>query len=484
MASSNSAEIEPLLGATTPSQGIEDHDPRSARDDEAEGHRFVVKLLATLCSFVLLGFIISTPGVVLPHLEEHYHLNDIHASLIFLVAPVGYFLGARFNVPIHRYMGQRGIALIAPVCQVIFTGLISTFHNPHRAGFPVFLLATVVGNVGSGLLDGSWCAWAGGLGGKRTNTVQGLLHGSFSVGAGLGPFLAGTMFSVWGWPWWTWYNFLLVASVLQGIILYLAFRSEDRSRYRQDVKRLEGEDVVHRASDRATEGKRSVLHYSATWICAAYFLAYVGTEAAISGWIVTFMQRARHASPYLASLSSTGFWLGMAAGRLALGPVTDRFRVRSATRSYLMIAILLQAGLAAVDMAAVSTALITAIGLFLGPLFPSGIVVLARALPRELHVGAVSFVASVGQLGAAMLPFILGSLSQWLGIRVFQAFIFAMLVGTLLIWCSFPSDEAAADRRDVSQARQEIDSGNETIVRGVPVVGAATAATGTVNVET
>lgn len=484
MASSGSAEIEPLLGATTPSQGVEDHDPRSARGVEAEGYRFIVKLLATLCSFVLLGFIISTPGVVLPHLEEHYHLDDIHASLIFLVAPVGYLLGARLNVPIHRYMGQRGIALIAPICQVIFTGLISTFHDPQKAGFPVFLVATVVGNVGSGLLDGSWCAWAGGLGGKRTNTVQGLLHGSFSVGAGLGPFLAGTMFSVWKRPWWIWYNFLLVASVLQGLILYFAFRSEDGSRYRHDMKKLEGEDGLDRDLGRATEVKRGILHYSATWICAAYFLAYVGTEAAISGWIVTFMQRVRHASPYLASLSSTGFWLGMAAGRLALGPVTDRFRVRSATRSYLIIAILLQAGLAAVDMAAVSTALVTAIGFFLGPLFPSGIVVLAQALPRELHVGAVSFVASVGQLGAAMLPFILGSLSQWLGIKVFQAFILAMLVGTLLIWCSFPSDEAAVDRCDVSQARQEIESGNETIVRGTHIVDAPATAAGTANVET
>lgn len=465
MASSISPEVEPLLRATTtPSR--DGDDPRSTDRLDAGGYGFVVKLLATTCSFVLLGFIISTPGVVLPHLEEHYQLNDIHASLIFLVAPVGYLLGARLNVPIHRRLGQRGIALLAPICQIIFTGIISTFHNLQKAGFPLFLVATVVGNVGSGLLDGSWCAWAGGLGGKRTNTVQGLLHGSFSVGAGLGPFLAGTMFSVWKWPWWTWYHFLLIAAVFQGLVLFLAFRSEDKSRYHDDLKKLEQDDPIDE-SGRAME-VRGILHYRATWICAAYFLAYVGTEAAISGWIVTFMQRVRHASPYLASLSSTGFWLGMAAGRLALGPVTDRFRVRSATTSYLMIAILLQAGLAAVHVAAVSTALITAIGLFLGPLFPSGIVVLARALPRNLHVGAVSFVASVGQLGAALLPFVLGSLSQWLGIRVFQGFILAMLVGTLLIWCSFPSNEADG----VPQVRQEIDSGNETTVRDSPV-GAA-----------
>lgn len=496
MASPNATEVEPLLGAATTTLQ-EENVPRSRRnfDAEAGGWRFVVKLLATLYSFVLLGFIISTPGVILPHLEEHYHLNDIQASLIFLVAPVGYLLGARLNVPIHRRLGQRGIALIAPVCQVVFTGTISTFHDPQRAGFPLFLVATVVGNVGSGLLDGSWCAWAGGLGGNRTNTVQGLLHGSFSIGAGLGPFLAGTMFSVWEWPWWMWYNFLLVAVVLESLVLNLAFRSEDRRRYRENnLKELEQQDELGVEPARTTTTKspssspssqvqvqvmKGFLQYPATWICAAYFLVYVGTEGAISGWIVTFMQRARHASPYLASLSSTGFWLGMAAGRLALGPVTDRwFRsVRSAVVVYLIIAITLQAGLAApLDVAAVSTALIiAAIGLFLGPLFPSGIVVLARALPRDLHVGAVSFVASIGQLGAALLPFVLGSLSQWLGIRVFQGFILAMLVGTLLIWCAFPSgedddddDEATDDVCGIGAGeRQETNSGDEPIVRNV-----------------
>lgn len=465
MAPSSPTEAEPLLSAAT-------HGPRE-NDDPSSNSRvsrpttdsqFAVKLLATVYSFVVLGLIISTPGVVLPRLEEHFHLNDVQASLIFLVAPIGYLVGARLNEPIHHRLGQRGIAWIAPVCQIVFAGTISTFHDPQQASFVLFLLATVVGNVGDGLLDGSWCAWAGGLGGRRTNTVQGLLHGSFSVGAGLGPFLAGTMFSVWGWPWWMWYYFLLFAVVFQGLILSLAFRSEDGARYQNDPGRWARDGARDDAeTSRAPKAPKGILQYAVTWICAAYFLAYVGTEAAISGWIVTFLQRARHASPYLASLSSTGFWLGMAAGRLALGPVTDRCGVRVATAVYLVVAILLQAGLAAVPVAAVDTALIAGVGLFLGPLFPSGIVVLARALPKELHVGAVSFVAAVGQLGAALLPFVLGSLSQWLGIQVFQGFILAMLAGTLLIWYTFPATDADDD---VSGGRQEIVGDNENMVSG------------------
>ncbi|KAF3761792.1 hypothetical protein M406DRAFT_64905 [Cryphonectria parasitica EP155] len=398
----------------------------------AQDHGFLFKFSATLLSFFVMGLIISTPGVILPHLEAYFHLNDIQASLIFLAGPVGYLVGARLNAPIHRRLGQRGIATIAPICQIIFTGTVATFHRPEMGGFQLFLLTTAIGQVGTGLLDGSWCAWAGGLGGHRTNTVQGLLHGSFSLGAGLGPFLAGTMFSVAKTPWWSWYYVLLGAVVCQGLVLCLAFRLEDSTRYHNDL-------------DQPLEPARpkGIFRYPVLWTCAAYFLAYVGTEGAISGWIVTFMLRARAASTFLASLSSSCFWIGMSAGRLLLGTVTDQLGVRSATAGYLLLAVLAQILLAVVNSAPVSVAAVAAVGFFLGPIFPSGIVMVARLLPKELHVAAVSFVCSVGQVGAAVLPFALGSLAQWLGIRVFQVFILAMLMAALLLWWMFPD----VDRR-------------------------------------
>ncbi|ROV94146.1 hypothetical protein VPNG_09343 [Cytospora leucostoma] len=437
-------ERRPLLRHISPSP-IEDDDQLSESaachvDEHSQRSTSITsKVLATLLSFLVLGFTVSTPGVILPLLEEHYSLNDVQASLIFLVSPVGYLAGASLNVPIHRRFGQRGIAVIAPICQVIFTSLASGFHDPARGGFEVFLVATVIGNLGSGLLDGSWCAWAGGLG-RRRNTVQGLLHGSFSVGAGLGPFLAGTMFSVWKSPWWHWFYVLLGSAVLQGLVLCWVFRFENGRRYRET---LDPELFRPRALDMASEAQPSArpkgaIKHAVTWICAAYFLTYVGTESAISGWIVTFMRRARDASTYLSSLSSSGFWIGMAAGRFLLGHVTDKLGVRTATAIYLIIAFVSQVVLAAVNHAIVSVIAVTMVGFFLGPLFPSGIVMITRLLPKELHVGAVSFVASVGQLGAAAGPFAMGSMVQFLGIRVFQVFILAMLAVTLLIWLLFP----------------------------------------------
>lgn len=446
---------EPLLQHVPPIP-IEDDTPDDPRDSDEWcthlGERIQrsaslpTKLAATLFSFVTLGLIFSTPGVVLPKLEDHYHLDDANVSLIFLVAPSGYLIGAWLNDRIHRLLGQRGIAVIAPVFQAIFAVLVGTVHNPRQGGFAVFLVATAIGNIGNGLIDGSWCAWAGGLGGERTNTVQGLLHGSFSIGAGLGPFLAETMFSLGKTPWWMWYYVLLGAVLLQLVALGFAFRFEDAARYRADLERSRDTGMYGGEARRpvAPMHSRTMFRYAATWICAAYFLVYVGTEAAIAGWVITFMLRVRHASPYLASFSSSGFYTGMTAGRLVLGLVTDKLGVRRATAAYLTIAIISQALLATIDVAAVSIALVALIGFFLGPLFPSGVVMLAQLLPKPLLVGAVSFTAAVGQIGAALSPFVLGSMAQALGIYIFQVFILAMLAVTLLVWVLFPALPASA----------------------------------------
>ncbi|KAK2599685.1 hypothetical protein N8I77_011418 [Diaporthe amygdali] len=449
-------ERQPLLRHVAPVPIQEDSN--TLPDDLCHAHEHdtshprttstVAKILATTTSFLVLGMIISTPGVILPHLEAHYHLSDVRASLIFLVAPWGYLAGAYLNDPIHQRLGQRGIAIIAPVCQALFTATASSFHDARRGGFEVFLAATVFANFGNGLLDGSWCAWAGGLGGARRNLVQGLLHGCFSAGAGLGPFLAGTLFSVYGAPWWSWYYVLLGAVTLQAVVLIWVFRFENGQRYREALAAAKPAEVdrVSEAPPLASHSGRGALKHAVTWICAVYFLVYVGTESAISGWVVTFMLRARHASTYVASLSSSGFWIGMAVGRLLLGLVTDKVGVRVAATVYVVIAIVAQAVLAAVDVAAVSIVAVIVVGFFLGPLFPSGIVVLARLLPKDLHVGAVSFVASVGQLGAACGPFALGSLVQLLGIQTFQLFILALLVVALLLWLMFPRLPIEIDR--------------------------------------
>lgn len=173
---------------------------------------------------------------------------------------------------------------------------------------------------------------------------------------------------------------------------------------------------------------------TACWLCAVYLLLYVGTETTISDWAVTFMLRARHASPRLSASASSGFWAAMAAGRLVLGPVTDRIGLKRANLIYLsgVMAITALLTFAAHDVAA--CVLFTGLGFFFGPLFPSSIVLLSSKLPSHMHIPAVSFVSSVGQIGAALLPFGVGAMIKTFGILVFTYMLFIQLAATTVVW--------------------------------------------------
>jgi len=182
---------------------------------------------------------------------------------------------------------------------------------------------------------------------------------------------------------------------------------------------------------------KAIFQYRANWLCAAYFLTYVGTETAISGWVVSFMLRNRNATPYLASLASSGYWIGMAAGRLLLGFGTDRIGVRRATVLYFLCAVVLEILFALLASPVSSVILMIFLGFVMGPLFPSGIVVLTRLLPGELHIASVSFVSSLGQVGGAFLPFAIGAVIQSMGIGIFRYAILLQTVLALVVWTAF-----------------------------------------------
>lgn len=160
------------------------------------------RIAATMFSFMVTGLFNASIGVMLAPMSHHYNLTDLHVSFIFLCGPIGYVLASPSNALIHSLLGQRGIALIGPLLHTL-AALGIAAHPP----FPIVLVAFVVNAMGIGLVDGSWCAWAGGL--EKANVVSGLLHGSYSAGAAVGPFVAGLSLGKAAMPWWDWYYVLV-----------------------------------------------------------------------------------------------------------------------------------------------------------------------------------------------------------------------------------------------------------------------------------
>jgi fucose permease len=125
----------------------------------------------------------------------------------------------------------------------------------------------------------------------------------------------------------------------------------------------------------------------------------------LGGWITTFMLDIRNGTLFTSGLVATGFWCGLTLGRVTLGFVTPKIGERIAVSIYLLICVVLQLLFWLVPNFAVSAVMVALEGFFIGPLFPSTIVVATKLLPTRLHVSAIGFSAAVGGGGAAMCVF-------------------------------------------------------------------------------
>ena len=281
--------------------------------------------------------------------------------------------------------------------------------------------------AGNGLLDAAWNAWIGNL--DHTNQLLGLLHGCYGLGATISPLIATTMVTKAHLGWWTFYYIMISVMTLEICAATWAFWEETGLKYRDD----------NSSADSDEKGKTMLaLKQKVTWICAVFLLTYVGTEVSLGGWIVTFMIRVRHGQPFASGMTATGFWLGLTIGRVTLGFITPKFGERLAVSVYIVCSLGLELLFWLVPQFIVSAVAIALVGFFIGPLFPSAVMMATKLLPQELHVAALGFAAAIGGGGAAVLPFAVGAIANARGVQTLQPIVLALLALMLGIWLLLP----------------------------------------------
>ncbi|VUC29221.1 unnamed protein product [Clonostachys rosea] len=384
----------------------------------------VAEIASGVYALFVAGLVASTLG-----LEEYYQLSDKAISIIFLCPPVGFFLAAYFSRALHLKCGRRVAVIVAPICQLTYA-LTASQAPP----FPVLLAALVA--VGFfGLMDGSLYAWVGGM--KPAKTVIGLLHGAFSVGAASGPFLANTITSAADRPWYTWYYVLTAFVFLELPCLAYSFWQHDVESFHVENGRKTIRDEAEPDEDDEEPRPESSFGYTATWIGSAYVFAFMGVEFTVTGWGIAYMNRVNEGSNLLGGACVSLFHLGLAAGKLSLGVMTRYVPVQLLVTSFLCLALLSQVAFAVSTVPAVSVALMALLGFLLGPLYPSGIIMMTELLPREVQVAGISFVNSMGQIGAAFMPFVFGLISNRFGIEMLVYYVCLQLALIIPLWLCF-----------------------------------------------
>lgn len=150
------------------------------------------------------------------------------------------------------------------------------------------------------------------------------------------------------------------------------------------------------------------------------------------------MLRVRDAGAYASGVSGSGFWAGMAAGRAALGFVTERFGERLCISIYLGFCLALQLLFWLVPQFVVSAVAVAFLGFFLGPMFPGAVMVTAKLLPKDIHVSAIGFAMAIGGTGGTVFPFIIGAVAASRGVWVLQPIVLSLIVVVAIVWFLFP----------------------------------------------
>ncbi|KAM0252847.1 hypothetical protein ACHAQJ_007533 [Trichoderma viride] len=311
------------------------------------------RVLSCFFTFVVYGMNDGAPGAMVPLFGEYYHLPHSIVSLIFLSPMVGCVLASFTSNRLHAVAGRRGVAAMATTAYMLaYLGL--SQHPP----FGVVVCLLILTGFGSGLMNGSWNSWFGGL--VQGSTVLGFLHGFWGLGATLSPILISRIATKVE-NWWIFYAIMAGLACLACIGVTSSFWDDTGRGFRRQP--------VTPSSN--AQGTMKILKNQVTLTLSAFMVLYAGSEVTIGGWLLTYMMNVRNGSPTASSLATSGFWIGVTVGRFALGWITGYIGERLMVTLYLLSAIALELGFWFGQKFAVSAVMAALVGVSTGMIMPS-----------------------------------------------------------------------------------------------------------------
>ncbi|CAM03087.1 fucose permease [Saccharopolyspora erythraea NRRL 2338] len=340
-------------------------------------------VVAACAGFALIGALQALYGPAIPALRADYGLGPAAAGLALSAHFVGGLLGVLL---FHRAFGKHGNRLLlAASYAAMAVGILGFVLSP---SWPLALVGALVAGLGYGGVDyGLNHLFA--LGFQRRGTAMlNVLNGFFGVGSVLGP----AVLSVAGAE-----NYAPVFAgfaVLAAVLVFALGGVGDR---------WQPEFHVEPAAPRSGALRRSLV------MVVAFVVLYVlnvGVEAGVGGWEPTHLEFAGY-SAESAALATAVFWLMMTVSRFLVVPLTLRL-TEATIIAGCCAGMALCLGLAVVP--ALSPWAYAGVGLFIGPVFPTGLPWLYRSTPGAAGAGA--HVVAASMVGGVLFPPLLGELIE------------------------------------------------------------------------
>ncbi|WTG93491.1 MFS transporter [Kitasatospora sp. NBC_01560] len=359
-------------------------------------------IVASCVGFVLIGALQSLYGPALPALRQDFGLSPSGAGLALSAHFVGGVTGV---LAFDRAFGRIGNrALLGTSYALMALGSVAFALSP---SWPPALLGALVTGFGFGGIDyGLNQLFATGFG-RRSPAMLNVLNAHFGIGAIAGPALIG-LFGADRYP-----SVFTAFAVLAALLLIPLRGVRDRTPTATGGAPDDSDPAV-----RTTGAARRTAPLLAVFV--VLYVLHVAVEAGVGGWEPTHLEAVGYSTTLAASATSV-YWLMMTVGRFLVAPLTLR-------RSEPVIIAVSCAGMAVCLIAAalpgVAPYAYAGVGLFIAPIFPTGLPWLKRAVPAAQRAGALVIAASM--VGGVAAGPVLGRTIELFEVRAVPVVLFVL----------------------------------------------------------
>ncbi|KAJ7190096.1 MFS general substrate transporter [Mycena pura] len=345
-------------------------------------------------------------GPLIPRIQEVYNLGYLVVSLLFVFQSLGSVIGAFVTMTLTPKLGFGKLLIIGPLFQIVGYSLQSA-----ALPYPVFVFASVLNGIGVSILDAQANGYVASFA-RSPEARMGYTQAGYGAGIFASP-LVSTQFAQLS-HWSFHYLVSLSLTLLDLLVLAIIFRGKTQNECLGQLGQVPISDGTSKQSHTRQAFSLKALH-----LMALYLFVLIGVGVANSGWTVTYMVNVRgggSSSGYIAA----GYAGGVVLGRIALVRVNKLVGENRIVYIYTLIAIGLQLIVWLVPSLIGGAISIAFTGLMSGPIYPLALNRSARLFPAHLLTACMSWMAAIGTVGGALVPFIAGAISSRVGIKSLQ----------------------------------------------------------------
>jgi fucose permease len=374
--------------------------------------------------FVVIGISGGANGVLLPSLSSYYRVDNTVIGLIFITSSVGYFLSAFTSSLLLEKLGKRMFLTMGTLAFLLGT-LIFAVEPP----FIVILATRFLIGFGIAIIETGLNAFIVEF---RSTSMMNSLHAFFGVGSLIGPVVAAAMLSVWQW------NSVYILLSLICLLLLIGFFTIFIPQFA--TANTHSNEKHEKSKAPQAQPQQNVLiaalKLPVVWLAALFLLLYTGVEVSLGNWSYSFLTEGRHLSNLFSSTVVSGFWLGLTMGRFILSALSERFGLSPVSLIYLCIGGVVLSSLAIwlVPFSAPTAVSFCLLGLCLGPIYPTTIALVPRLVSNRLIASAIGFLVSLSTVGIGLLPWLAGTLAQFMGLWSLLPYVIGLCGLMLLFW--------------------------------------------------